>query len=60
MPDWLKDVATAGPTLIFATMWWLERQERKDILERSLNAMVETKSALQTLSTLLSPSGARK
>lgn len=55
MPDWIKDVATAGPAVIFAAMWWIERQERREILERALTAMIETKSALQALSILLTP-----
>lgn len=59
MPDWLKDLATAGPAAIFAVMWWLERSERKDNAEKFWTAMVETKSALQALSSLLKPNGGR-
>lgn len=55
MPDWIKDIATAGPAVIFAALWWVERTERREILERALTAMIETKSALQALSTILNP-----
>ena len=57
MPDWLDKAITAGPAAIFAAMWWLERTERKAIMERALTAMVETKSALQTLASLVRPTG---
>ena len=55
MPDWLDKLITGGPAVIFAAMWWLERSERKDIMERALVAMIETKSALQTLANLVRP-----
>lgn len=57
MPDWIDKVATASPAVIFAVMWWLERTERKDIMERALLAMTETKSALQALTSVLKPEG---
>lgn len=60
MPDWIKDVVAAGPAVIFAVMWWMERQERREILERALTAMLETKSALQALSSILTPRHGRK
>lgn len=55
MPDWIKDVAAAGPAVIFAAMWWIERQERREIMKESLAAMIETKTALQALSSILAP-----
>lgn len=55
MPDWLEKLVTASPALIFATMWWLERSERKDVMERALTAMIETKSALQALCSIVKP-----
>lgn len=55
MPDWIKDVVTAGPAVIFAAMWWMERQERREIMKESLMAMIETKTALQALSSILAP-----
>ena len=55
MPDWVKDIATAGPSVIFAVMWWLERSERKEIMERSITAMLETRAALAALSFVLTP-----
>ncbi len=57
MPEWLDKVITAGPAMIFAAMWWLERSERKDIMERALIAMVETKTTLQLLASILKPTG---
>lgn len=55
MPDWIKDAITAGPAVIFATMWWMERQERREIMKESLTAMIETKTALQALASILAP-----
>lgn len=55
MPDWLEKLVAASPAMIFAAMWWLERTERKEIMERTLVAMVETKSTLQTLASILRP-----
>lgn len=60
MPDWLEKVITASPAMIFATMWWLERTERKEIMERALVAMIETRSTLQTLASILKPTGTGK
>lgn len=57
MPEWLKELASAGPALIFATLWWLERSERKAMLERALTAMMETKSALKALASVIKPLG---
>lgn len=57
MPDWLEKLVTASPALIFATMWWLERGERKDVMERALTAMIETKGALQALASIMKPGG---
>ncbi len=55
LPDWIDKVATAGPAVIFAFLWWLERQERREILKEALTAMTETKAALQALSSILTP-----
>ena len=55
MPDWIEKVVAAGPAAIFAVMWWFERSERRDIMERALVAMIETKTALQALSSILTP-----
>jgi hypothetical protein len=55
MPDWLEKLVTTSPAMIFAAMWWLERTERKAIMERALAAMIETKSTLQTLASILKP-----
>lgn len=60
MPDWIERLATAGPAVIFAVLWWFERQERREILERALSAMIETKSALQALSAILTPHSGRR
>ncbi len=59
MPEWLEKLVTASPALIFATMWWLERTERISIMERALTAMIETKSTLQTLASILNTNGKR-
>lgn len=59
MPEWIDKIITAGPAAIFATMWYLERTERKAIMERALTAMAETKTALQALSSILKPSSGR-
>lgn len=57
MPDWLKDLATASPAVIFAALWWLERSERKEMQEKFWSAMAETKGALQALSSIVKPTG---
>lgn len=56
IPDWLKEMATASPALIFAVMWWLERLERKHereehktVSREMINAMVKTENTLATL-----------
>lgn len=56
MPDWLDKVVTGGPALIFAIMWWLERQERREereehrtISKDMILAMVKTENTLETL-----------
>lgn len=59
MPDYLDKIIAAGPAAIFATLWYLERTERKAMMERALTAMIETKTALQALSSILKPSGWR-
>jgi uncharacterized membrane protein YfbV (UPF0208 family) len=57
MPEWVEKVITASPAAIFAVMWWLERTERVAIMERALAAMIETKSTLQTLASILKSNG---
>lgn len=56
MPDWLDKIVTGGPALIFATMWWLERQERrqerdehKTVSRDMISAMIKTENTLETL-----------
>jgi len=56
IPEWLKEIATAGPALIFAVMWWLERTERREerkehktVSRDMIDAMVKTENTLATL-----------
>lgn len=56
LPEWLEKLATAGPAFIFAVMWWLERQERrqereehKTVARDMIEAMVKTENTLATL-----------
>lgn len=56
MPDWLEKVVTGGPALIFAVMWWLERQERrqerdehKTVSRDMISCMIKTENTLETL-----------
>lgn len=54
MPDWLEKLATASPALIFATIWWLERSDRKAAYAK-LEALSErTHVVLTELKGLLS------
>lgn len=53
MPEWLERVAAASPAVIFATMWWLERLDRKEahakletLSERTLILLTELKGLL--------------
>lgn len=55
MPDWLEKVVTAGPAMIFAAMWWLERQERrqereehKTVSRDMISAMLKVENTLET------------
>lgn len=55
IPEWLKEIATAGPALIFAVMWWLERTERREerrehktVSRDMIDAMVKVESTLET------------
>lgn len=57
MPDWLEKLVTASPAMIFAALWWLERSERKAMMERALTAMIETNVALQALASIVRPHG---
>lgn len=50
---------------IFAVLWWLERDERKDaqkansvMFERTLTALIENKNTVETLNNIFS--GQRK
>jgi len=59
MPDWLEKVVTGGPALIFAIMWWLERQERrqereehKTVSRDMISAMIKTENTLGTLARI--------
>jgi hypothetical protein len=61
-PEWLDKIVSGGPALIFALLWWFERDERKSvqeelkaITERVVIAMTETKSTLATFGSLLTP-----
>lgn len=61
IPDWLDKLITAGPTCIFAAMWWLERQERREEREEHktvsrdmIEAMIKTESTLETLGRIFS------
>lgn len=56
---WLEKIITGSPALIFALMWWLERQERikereehKTVSRDMIEAMVKTESTLETLSRI--------
>jgi hypothetical protein len=70
MPPELMELIKAGGAAIapiFAVLWWLERQDRTalqgklDLMtERVIVAMTETKSSLQTFSSLLASPGGRK
>lgn len=60
--DWITQLVRAGPAAIFATLWWLERGERKDLQkalmdlgEKGFTALEGTKSTLDVLRTLLIP-----
>lgn len=59
MPDWLEKLVTAGPGVIFAFMWWLERQERraereehKTVSKDMITAMLKTENTLATLAKI--------
>lgn len=56
MPDWLPKIIAGGPAFIFAALWWLERQERrqerkehKTIAKDMIEAMIKTENTLETL-----------
>jgi hypothetical protein len=56
LPEWFKEIVTAGPAFIFAVLWWLERTERlkereehKTVSRDMISAMVKTESTLATL-----------
>jgi hypothetical protein len=56
LPEWLEKLATAGPAVIFAVMWWLERTERREerkehktVSRDMIDAMVKTENTLATL-----------
>lgn len=53
MPDWLDKIVTGSPAVIFAAMWWLERQERLKERDGHRTASLEMiKAMLKTESTL--------
>jgi hypothetical protein len=56
LPEWLEKLATAGPAVIFAVMWWLERTERrqeraehKTVSRDMIAAMLKTENTLETI-----------
>lgn len=60
--NWINQLVSAGPAAIFAALWWLERQDRKekdkalmDLGEKGFTALEGTKSTLDVLRTLLIP-----
>lgn len=53
LPEWLEKVIAGSPALIFATLWWLERSDRKaasakleTLSERTLVLLTELKGLL--------------
>lgn len=61
MPDWLEKVVTGGPALIFAAMWWLERQERrqerdehKTVSRDMISAMLKVENTLEAFGKIFS------
>lgn len=59
VPAWLDKIITGSPALIFALMWWLERQERlkereehKTVSRDMIESMVKTENTLETLSRI--------
>ena len=54
MPEWLEKLATASPALIFATLWWLERLERRATVAKLENLSERTLVLLTELKGLLS------
>lgn len=53
--DFLKAIGTAGGP-IFAVLWWFERSERKELMEKyhaivpqAISAIQETRSAVESL-----------
>ena len=53
--DWLKAIGTAGGP-IFAVLWWFERAERKELMEKyhalvpqAVSAIQETRAAVESL-----------
>lgn len=58
--DWINHLISAGPAAIFATMWWLERSERKEkdkalmeLGERGFTIAEGAKNTLDGIKTLL-------
>lgn len=54
MPEWLEKLASAGPAVIFATLWWLERSERKTVSAKLETLSERTLVTLSELKGLLS------
>lgn len=56
LPEILALIGQFGPSGVFAVLWYLERDERKEaqkangvMFERTLTALVETKTTVATL-----------
>lgn len=56
LPEILALLGQFGPSGVFAVLWWLERDERKEaqkangvMFERALTTLVETKNTVATL-----------
>jgi hypothetical protein len=61
LPEWFKDIVTAGPAFIFAVLWWLERTERREereehktVSREMIQAMVKTENTLATIGNVFS------
>ncbi len=54
MPEWLERLSTASPALIFAVMWFLERQDRKEAVRDLKTLSRETAVTLAELKGMIS------
>jgi hypothetical protein len=66
LPEILEYVKAGGGILapVFAILWWLERDERKDaqselklLAERSVTTMTKLESSVGQLATIFKPNG---